>query len=102
MVPMLQCINRHQLATHRIRLGDGVDKLPQVLDLGQQLLLRQFGIPVAFHKAVEVSEVLLDRESDVVRRGQLGRDLLEERLVLCPIWEWLLNYQKVLTDELIL
>ena len=91
---MLQCINRHQLATHRIRLGDGVDKLPQVLDLGQQLLLRQFGVAIPLDEAVEVSEVLLDGEGDVVRRGQLGRDLLEEGLILCPIWEWLLNDQK--------
>ena len=92
---MLQCINRHQLVTHRIRLGDGVDELPQVLDLGQQLLLRQFGVAIPLDEAVEVSEVLLDGEGDVVRRGQLGRDLLEERLVLCPICEWLFNDQKV-------
>ena len=71
--------------THGVRLRDGVDKLPQVFDLGQQLLLRQLGVAIPLDEAVEVSEVLLDGEGDVVRRGQLGRDLLEERLVLCPM-----------------
>ena len=83
---MLQCI--YQLVTHWIRLGDGVDELPQVLDLGQQLFLRQLGVAIPLDEAVEVSEVLLDGEGDVVRRGQLRSYLLEERLVLCPILEW--------------